>query len=395
MGGLINRLGQTLRQAAATLSPRRKRVDRRPRVDAARRQLIESRAVAMARLALSGGNPAAAEQALERAKAHGCCSPRVTQLAARIALQHGEAARAMAIIESADRSHADTELTYQLTRCMVGERDGALLDLISWSRRDDCPPMALVLAAWLCSERGDHDGAQKLIGDPRVARHAMARQLAIALHICQAGQLPSDEAMIGLLYNCHGHADSDLFARTLGLRRRRSAQHVPLDLVERLAGELVTDPQVIPTLVAGQRLRPRGDRLSLIRRALVRVVDELPRPIIAVEALAELARLAGDVDDAWRWAKRGLRLDAYNARLAMLASELVGVEEADAQPRIAREALQRITGVQPDWPDVRRALAARCRDDGDASLAIEHLYRLLIDRPNDPAATAMLTELAA
>ena len=76
------------------------------------------------------------------------------------------------------------------------------------------------------------------------------------------------------------------------------------ELVERLTEQLAARPQLAPTLVRALREEPNAPRIRLLRRALVRLVDTLTQPMAAIESLADLAEIAGDRDDAARWARR-------------------------------------------------------------------------------------------
>jgi len=182
------------------------------------------------------------------------------------------------------------------------------------------------------------------------------------------------------------HEPTRAFERLMGLGDLVPTV-VPVEMIDQLAAELLDQPDVIASLVAAQKCRMQSQRVELLRRALARIVDDLPRSLDAVVALAELSLLADDVDDARRWARRGLRADPYHAKLALIldqterraglalspkprqsesfpgASAALGSSAlgsgtlgSGSSSDEARPALRRVADRYPDYRDVRAAL---------------------------------------
>ncbi len=395
MTAIIKRLLAFARPRAADRdAPDDHEAQRTTRISA-RRRLAVRQAIGEARLALSHHDTTAAQHAIARARTIDPANRQLPLLAAAAALRQGHAYQALHLVESADAQHAPTRLMANLVRLSAGQRYAAWLDLSDWAACDGCPPQARVLLAWLYCEEGRPDAAQRTLAEVDTEHEPLARQLAMLIGMRHDGAAPTRRDMADLLHRFGDDPATEWFGRSLGLGRRRSSGEVPVNVVEQLADELLSEPGVIPTLVAAQRRRPEPDRVALIRRALVRIVDDLPEPIVAVEALAELSRLAADRDDALRWVQRGLNLAPYSAKLALMLDELERAGAND-EPRISpRVALERVATLRPNWADVQHALAHRYNHDGLDTLAVEHLFRWLMREPGHPLATAALEELAA
>jgi len=112
-------------------------------------------------------------------------------------------------------------------------------------------------------------------------------------------------------------------------------------------------------LVVALKYAPQTRPISLLRGALARVTrdfQEDPQMPRLCQALAELALLIGDEDDARRWAHRGLRLEPFNATLSLVLAQIT--DDTTVGPA-ATEMLKRVSLKFPQYPDVAAALERR------------------------------------
>lgn len=166
-------------------------------------------------------------------------------------------------------------------------------------------------------------------------------------------------------------------------------------VVEQLACDLVGQIDVIPTLVAAQQTEPVAADIDLLRGAIGRVVrdiDDAQQNLMICEAMAQLALLASDGDDARRWAHRGLKLNPYAAKLALVLSQ---VPENETEGPRTVNVLQQVCNANPSYPDVHRALILRYRNDGDDDSARLQLRRWLDREPHNAIAKNLQQEIAA
>ncbi|MEM9881839.1 MAG: hypothetical protein AAF800_02840 [Planctomycetota bacterium] len=245
---------------------------------------------------------------------------------------------------------------------VTGRLAEAELELHAWCRRGG-PTEARTLLAALMARRGDHDAALEVLGQPQRTspQHLDPAQTRLTIAVLlTAGR--DDEARRLAAWFYHLRGDDPAVARwvrLLDVPGLTELPAVPDATVERLAAELAASPQVVPSLVHAQKQAPRTRTISLLRAAVARVTadfedrDEL---VYLTQALAELAELVGDDDDARRWAHRGLRLHPFNAALALLLGRLDD-DEAVGPP--AAEVLKRVALRFPHYPDVQRAYQQR------------------------------------
>lgn len=322
-------------------------------------------------------------------------------LGAADALARQDAAAALTRLEADAVPSPLSRLLLQLVRCQTGQRALAHLELAEWARQEDCPPGARVLLAWLHLDDGDRAASRSVL---RAAmRHrpdAAVCQLLALLDLIE--QLPHStrRATEWLTHAFRREGVNEAFASSLDLTGGAApTAHAPTEVVDQVAVELLQRPRVIRTLCAAQLLKANPARVELLRRALARIVDDLPEPLDALTGLTGLAALAGDGDEARRWARRALKVDPYNARVAMLAAELdleatAGGAHRGESPDAAdllRAAIRR----QPTWPDLRVALIRLYQRTGRTSLAIEQARQWASQHPHQPAAQRILMELAA
>ena len=247
-----------------------------------------------------------------------------------------------------------------------GRRAEAELELHAWCRQGG-PVAARVLLAALLARRGDFAGAMEILGDPQRSQpqtmDAEHAKLAVAVLI-NAGLDDAARRLSAWLYHLHG--DDPAVAQWIALMDvpgLTALPAVPDATVERLADELSAQPDTVPSLVYALKHAPRTRPISLLRAAVARMTrefDSRPEMPRLAQALAELAHLVGDDDDARRWAHHGLRLEPYNAALALLLAKL---EDDEAVGPTAQQTLKRVALKFPGYPDVQKAYRMRIELD--------------------------------
>ncbi|MEM1445301.1 MAG: hypothetical protein AAGF84_04545 [Planctomycetota bacterium] len=269
------------------------------------------------------------------------------------------------MIESAETQDQRIE---RLQRwCVTGQAAAAELELTSWRRETHCPAGAKVLLASLRARRGELRDAREALGDVRQL-DASALTPDLARMLIAVDTLLKDEAEASyatrVLHHQHGHEPS--VSRWLAVSDAPGVSELPDTMhakATQLAEELALRFDLIPTLVFAQKTRPATARMSLLRSALLRLVgpnaNNAGRQLTLCRALAQLAQLAGDEDEARRWAHRGLELDPYCVTLAMILS-WVPDDAHTGQP--AADVLARVHAEHPNYPDIAEALERR-RDD--------------------------------
>ncbi len=361
------------------------------------RCIVAAEAVTQARLALGQGDPAGAAPAISRLAELRADHPDIPELRACEALLRGEAQRGEQVLQRARQLTPRGRLLMHLLQMQTARCDLAHLELSGWSRQSTCPPRARLLTAWLDWRRTSADAArarlqrrgrqEDLPDDPQDDRLQLL--IAWTQRMPHSGRHYADQLMARLGM----HAPTQRFCRSLELTESQDATISP-DLVNALAEQLDAHQHLVPTLVAAQRVKPRPIRVQLLRRALRRIVDRVAEPLPIVEALAELAELAGDPGDAERWARRGLRQPPYSAKLALLLDRVHDTPTA-ASPVSMAGILRQVARAHPDWPDVRRALVLRLKRDGRAAQARRQM-QLWIERDSThPLIARTQQELAA
>jgi tetratricopeptide (TPR) repeat protein len=361
------------------------------------RFIVGCEACSQLELALRDGHLDAAEHAIARAMSVDPTLPRLTELRAWFSLRRGAATEALKVLETEPALSTRLKLLLQLVRIQAGQKALAHLELNSWARQPGCPATAKLLLAFLDADRGDHLAARRLLmqamrNDSDAELLEMTIVLDILCDMPDAAEAHADE----LAERSNDDPLTRPFLETICLREHGRPQTVSTDSTERLAAELAESPEVITTLVVGQRCQPRTDRIELLCEALNRVVDDLSDPQPAVEALAELEQLRGRVTESQHWAWRGLQINPLNASLALLLHELEH-EYPGEQHETERltEALQRIAREHPDYADVQRALVRRYLAVGQADLAHRIAHGWVDRQPDHPLAQRTLRELAA
>lgn len=323
--------------------------------------------------------------------------PRLRELRARLALAEGDAELAVRLLEADPKPNARRRLLLALARCQAGRRIEAELQLRTWTRDRQCPSEGRALLAWMELEKENAAAARRVLTpNLRHGPDALTCQMLLLMDVAE--QLPRATRQAAA-YLSHAFCHDPHIARWLSsFQIAPQLEHLqaPLELIERLAQQLLHKPHVIRSLVVAQQHRPSLGRIDLLRRALIRIVDRLAEPIIAVEALARLAQASGDIDEARRWTRRGLKLEPYSASLALLLDQLTDADDADDQatPR-PLQVLRRAVTAKPQYNDLQRALILRCRKAGLHVQAARLAQRWIDRQPDNLLAARTHREIAA
>ena len=249
---------------------------------------------------------------------------------------------------------------------LQGRRAEAELELHEWLRQD-APDEARSLLATLLARRDQSQPALQILGNPARRQdqplNPEEARLAVAVML-SAGHDDEARRLAAWLYHEHGHEpDIAAFIDQLDLPSLTALPPAGDDSVQRMADELAAQIEILPSLVYAQKQEPRLRSISLLRAATKKLTQtfadapEMPR---LSQALAELAMMVGDEDDARRWAHHGLRLEPFNAVLALLLGQL---EDDEALGPPAAETLKRVALRFPGYPDVQRAYTQRLESD--------------------------------
>jgi len=360
------------------------------------RDLVAREACARARLALAQGDDTQAAHHLQHAAGIRKNHPDVIELQARLALDQRKPAAALAQLERLARPNARHRLLLQYARLQTGQRAMAQLDLHAWSRQADCPSAARVMLAWLQWKAGDASAARDTLRrNDRLCPDADSLRLRMLIEI-ESGNRASIQRIAARLRLRHGHDPmSRRFLKTQHATRTEDDAQPTVEMIDELAPQLADQPRLISTLLAAQRLSPRPGRIELLRRAIGRIVDEIDQPLIAIEAMAELAMLADDADDARRWARRGLRSRPYSVRLALLMDDLPDESNSEMVTVQSTTVLRQVADDHPEYADVQRRLVLRYEGRGLRTLARRRLRRWMRRSPDHPLAIQTQKDLAA
>ncbi|MEM9417441.1 MAG: hypothetical protein AAGA25_00120 [Planctomycetota bacterium] len=245
----------------------------------------------------------------------------------------------------------------------------AELELHDWCRKD-APVEARVFLAALLARRDDFAAARAILGDPQRSQPQTmnAEQAKLAVSVLISCGLQDDARRLAAwLYHLHGDQDEiSQWIAVMDVPGLTSLPAVPDATVERLASELTAQPETVPSLVYAMQHAPRTRPISLLRAAVARMTREFEGHKLLpslTKALAELAFLIGDEEDARRWAHKTLRLDPYNASMALLLGKL---PDDEAVGPTAQQTLKRVALKFPGYPDVQAAYQKRIELDRNA-----------------------------
>ena len=282
--------------------------------------------------------------------------------------------------------------------CITGCVAAAELELHHWQRQEHTPTAAKVLLAALLARRGRLDDALTVLPRKRQLRtddDQLAAQTLITVLV--AADLKDAAAhMLRQLHDDLGHKESVAdWLRLMQMPGTSGLPRLSCATVDHLAAELLCQPELIPSLVHAQRLDPDAGTVAMLREAIARVAlhdfDEGTKLMIC-QAMAQLSRLAGEDEDACRWARHGLKVNPYSASLAM---ELSCASNDKTSQSDTAEVLERACKAHPEYPDLHRALILCEHKHGNTESARLQLAQWLDRQPGHPIAVKLAEELAA
>ncbi|MEM1211289.1 MAG: hypothetical protein AAGI68_03230 [Planctomycetota bacterium] len=253
-------------------------------------------------------------------------------------------------------------------------------------REPGCPEVVrTTLAAWM-SRRGEYAAAESLLTE--AAGIGVNQKLMAAVRTLRGGQ-DGDEALGWLERADPVEGDALPEADEAG--------------IDRLRAELMADPGVLESVVAGLGLMGDGEgsgQARLLRAGLEQAAEDLIRAghgLMVCRAMARLCELLGDHAGANAWARRGLAEQPTDEKLGLLLSrqpdEVEGVDPGGGESTAV--VLARISDAHPDYPDVRAALIRRLMKDGEAGEAMRRLEAWRTEEPGCGVAEALEKEVAA
>jgi tetratricopeptide (TPR) repeat protein len=307
--------------------------------------------------------------------------------------------REQGIVTGLARPQSAQQRLARLARwCTEGRLPEAELELNDWRRESGCPTAAIVLLASLWAQRGETSHAVELLENhdsPSPQDRRLALSLLVSLHVA-AGH--ADAAVVAARrFTCESGNEPAVrtWLDAVMPPQAMEATLVTPSAVDHLACELIARLEVIPSLVSGQKIERSATTIQLLRQTLTRLlhdIDDGREQLTVCQALADLAMLAGDHTDARRWAHRGLRIDPYNASMALALSRIE--DDAMVGPPAAT-VLAEAVNAHPKYPDLRAALIRREFADGRADVARRRLEQWLRREPNQAMAQRLREELAA
>lgn|GEM_PF-1085965 len=305
--------------------------------------------------------------------------------------------RAAALNAPLTADSADEKLL-RLANWAAGDRRAqAMLELCDWQTAADCPADATALLLGLLIQQGEHDEARVIIESMSQQDAASDTQLVrYRIALATKSRDPQVSRLIESLHRNHGHEPSVMrWLQMFQVAANDQPSSISESTINQLAGELLEHLEAIPSLVAAQKLSPDVQTISMLRGAMVQMerdVDEDRTMLTLCQALADLAMLANDGEDARRWAHRGLHIDPYAAPLAIILSK---VQDDPAIGPPASSILKAAVNAHPKYPDLRAALIRREASEGRVEVAKRRLHQWLQREPNQSMALRLQQELSA
>lgn len=294
----------------------------------------------------------------------------------------------------------DARLQNLAQQCRNGDLAAAELVLHDWIKRDDAPLGVSVLLATLQARRDAKTQAcdtltRALANQSEADDQGPALRLSIAL-LLESGLEHTAQSLADRVAERLGEGHSLIQWMQLMAVPGLATASQDAAQVEEVAQGLAVGIEVLPSLIEALRLRPEKQLISQLRRAaasLIGTADAAQTRLALCAALAELALLAHDTENAAIWARRAMTIDPFNARMALVINESDALNGADGS--ISIEALHQVHEAHPSYPDVRAALIRREHQSGRTASARMRLADWLRDRPSDPILTDLTREIAA
>lgn len=258
--------------------------------------------------------------------------PKTTRLVerlARLCLARNRPEKALVIIETRWKSRevpSSVRLLRAACHVRMGERDRAHTDLLRWTRKSTAPLDSRVMLALLDWDTGDTHGATvTLLRNLRQLEDPRSLELLVLLAVAQ-GRHEQAEAWSRRLAEATAFdgatGTTSLLPCSVGMHEVRHTAAPTTEQVEMLAAEIAAAEEVIPSLIEAQRRRPRATVNELLSRSIADAMPDLARPVTGLEALARLALLRNDYDEARSWVEQGLALSPRSVPLQIVRREI-------------------------------------------------------------------------
>lgn len=285
-----------------------------------------------------------------------------------------------------------------IPQVLQGNLAAAELELYAWHRQSDCPSEASLLLACLLARRGQRESARQIlwtIGQKPGDQEARSQQVRISLLI-QDGYHDAAKRQAWHYHHHQGHHhDTALWLQAMEVPGQPVTQELPQSVVDSLAMQLLDHWRLLATLVAAQRISPDPQQIRLLRAAGLRCHRDMNEQRAGYHlclAMADLAMLVHDGDDARRWAYRGLKLEPYSAELALILGQL---EDDPSFGPSAADVLAQAVEAHPKYPDLKAALIRREMALGKTQEARRRLQQWIEQEPSHPVAMRLVREIAA
>lgn len=280
-----------------------------------------------------------------------------------------------------------------------GQRAGAELELLTWTRQEDCPDEAKVLLACSLVARSQTEHALEILHSKvDLAKQDYSEDLGRML-VAVLTETELTESAQRVAYQCFhelGHqGQMAAWLEAVDAPGFCETNTKPDAAIEELAVELTSQFKLIPSLVAAQKVDPDNDDIQMLRDAMMRMAPHAhdQRQTLTLSlALAELSLLADDHDEARRWAYRGLRIDPLSASLALILAQVQG---DTAMGPAACEVLDEVANAYPQYPDVQAASIRTAMAAGQQVQAKLRLTNWMAREPDQPLALELAKEIAA
>jgi hypothetical protein len=282
--------------------------------------------------------------------------------------------------------------------CLNGQVSNAELELHSVHRRAGCSATTKIILAALLARRGKHVDARAILKcvKPETIGQCSPSQIRLTISILiSLGDQDRAEQLGRAYHKAFGH-EATRWLRDMSIPGARRLYWSPGSPTDELARCLANEPKAIQALVFAQHHQRNLSTVKLLRMAIRRIVplfeNDARQMTLICRAMAELALLEGDQDQARRWAHRGLEEDPYNATFALLINKLRDTGDTALPPATV---LACVAKHHPTYPDVQAALIRRESDDGRNEDAKAHLAEWLKREPHSRQALELQQELAA